>query len=176
MADERTKTESVKQRAKRELEEYLVIAAFLTALLGALTMYRRLLMAEVGVPYLHYGYAVIEGLVLAKIVLIGEALHFAERLGDKPLFVLALYKSLVYGGLALVAHALEHVVHALVTGESVATEASRLASRPAEIGAYAVVVLIALVPFFSLQLAGRLLGKERFVSVLSMRPPTHAPT
>ena len=170
MASESTKP-SLKQRAASEMEEFLVVALFLSALLGALTWYRRILMAEVGVPYLHYGYAVIEALVLAKIILIGEALHFGKRYEDKPLVVLALYKSIVYGFLALFAHVLEQVIHALVKGESVV---SAVTNQPAELVAYALVLFVAFNPFFSLQQAGRLLGEERFLYVLLKRPPAEA--
>ena len=170
MASERAHSESLKKRAERELQEYLIIAVFLGALLGALTVYRRILMSEVGVPYLHYGYAAIEALVLAKIVLIGEALHFGERFQDKPLIVSAVLKALAYGFLALVAHALEHVIHALVTRESPVAALARLVAEPGEIVAYSLVLIIAFVPFFSLQQAGRLLGEERFLNVLLRRP------
>jgi hypothetical protein len=87
---------------------------------------------------------------------------------DKPLVVLALYKSLAYGLLALVAHMLELVIHALVEGES---PAAVLARQPRELAAYALVVFVAFLPLFSLQQAGRLLGEERFLYVLLRRPP-----
>jgi hypothetical protein len=174
MASESTKAVSLKQKAAREIEEYLVVTLFLFALLGALTAYRRLLMSEVGLSYLHYGYAAIEALVLAKIILIGEVLHLGERFQDKPLIVVALYKSLVFGVLALAAHALEHVIHALVKGESPTAALARLAAQPGEVGAYALVLFVAFVPFFSLQEAGRLLGDERFLNVLLRRPPPWA--
>jgi hypothetical protein len=153
------------------MEKYLVIALFLSALLVALTAYRRVLMAEVGVSYLHYGYALVEALVLAKIILIGEALHVGDRFEDKPLIVSALYRSLAFGFLALLAHVLEHVIHALVEGES---PAAALARHPGEIAAYTLVVFVAFVPFFSLQQAGRLLGEERFGHVLLRRPPAES--
>jgi hypothetical protein len=171
MAAESGKAASLKQRAAREAEEYLVIASFLGALLGALTAYRRLLMSEVGVPYFHYGYAVIEALVLAKIVLLGEALHLGVRFERRPLIVSALFKSVVYGLLTFAFHILEHVVHALVTGESPGVALARLAAQPGEICAYSLVLFVAFVPFFSLQAAGRLLGEVRFLDVLLKRPP-----
>jgi hypothetical protein len=168
MASESTKSLSLKQRAAREMEEFLAVTLFLSVLLGAITAYRRLLMSEVGVPYLHYGYALIEALVLAKIIRIGEAFRFGERHEDKPLIVSALYKSLIIGFFALVAHVLEHVIHALVKVES---PAAAVARQRGEIAIYTLVVLVVFVPFFSLQQAGRLLGEERFLYVLLRRPP-----
>ena len=173
---ESTKPVSLKQKAAREMEEYLIVALFLFGLLGALTDYRRLLMSEVGLSYLHYGYAAIEALVLAKIILIGEVLHLGERFQDKPLIVVALYKSLVFGFLALVAHAIEHAIHALVKGESVVATLARLAAQRTEIGVYALVLFVAFVPFFSLQEAGSLLGEKRFQNVLMRRPSARSVT
>jgi hypothetical protein len=46
--------------------------------IGAFTLYRHLILAEYGI-YFSYGSAIIEGLILGKIVLIGEALHVGER-------------------------------------------------------------------------------------------------
>ena len=170
MASESTKSVSLKQRAARETEEYLVVSLFLFALLGAL----RLLVSEVGSIYLHYGYAAIEALVLAKIILIGEVVHLGERYRDKPLIVSALYKSLIFGVLVFVAKLIEHVIRALVKGESPVVEVARVFAQPAEIGAYALALFVVFVPFFSLQEAGRLLGEERFLNVLLRRPATRS--
>jgi hypothetical protein len=171
MATESTKPASLKQRAASEMQEYLVVALFLFALLGALTAYRRLLMSEVGLSYLHYGYAAIQALVLAKIILIGEVLHLGDRFGDKPLIVVALYRSILYALLALVFHALEAVIHALVKAESPVAALARLVEHRNAVAAYVLVLLVAFIPFFSLEGAGRLLGEERFLNVLRKRPP-----
>jgi hypothetical protein len=167
MASERTKSASLKQRAATEMEEYLVVALFLFALLGALATYTRLLIAEV---HLHWGYAAIEALVLAKIILVGELLHLGGRYRDKPLVVIALYKSQIFAVLVFVFKLIEHVIRALVKGESPVAELARLFAQPAEIAAYLLVLLVVFVPFFSLQEAGRLLGEERFLNVLLKRP------
>jgi hypothetical protein len=166
MADS-TKKVSLKQRAVSEMEELLVIALFLFALLGALTTYTRLMMPDVS---LHWGYAAIESLVLAKLILIGKLLHLGERTRDKPLVVIALKRSLVFGVFVVVFKLIEHVVRALVKGESAMAELARLFAQPAEIGAYLLVLFVVFVPFFSLQEAGRMLGEERFLDVLRRRP------
>ena len=167
MASESTKPASLKQRAAIELEEYLVVALFLFALLGTLAAYTRLLMPEV---YLHWGYAAIEALVLAKIILIGKLLHLGERNRDKPLVVIALYKSIIFVALVFAFKLIEHVISALVKGESPVAGLARLFGQPAEIGAYLLVLFVVFVCFFSLQEAGRLLGEERFLNVLLKRP------
>jgi len=44
-------------------------------------------LAEYQIAYLHYGVSVVEALVLAKVILIGEALRLGRGLEDKPLIV-----------------------------------------------------------------------------------------
>src|SRR5215831_11667436 len=62
----------LKQRAIEELRLFWIIALYLWVFLGSFTVYRRLVIAETGVAYLHYGIALIEALVIAKVILIGR--------------------------------------------------------------------------------------------------------
>src|SRR5262245_28433390 len=65
---------SLKQRVIEELKAFCITALYLSLFLGAFTFYRRMLLAEVGVAYLHYGIALLEALIIAKVVLLGRAL------------------------------------------------------------------------------------------------------
>jgi len=55
--------------------EYVAISLYLSMFFGALLNYRRVALAEVDIRYTHCGYAIIEALVLAKVILIGEVLR-----------------------------------------------------------------------------------------------------
>ena len=65
-------TKSLKERAGEEFKAYWLITVYLWVFLGSFTIYRRLILAETGVPYLHYGIALVEAMVIAKVVLIGR--------------------------------------------------------------------------------------------------------
>ena len=91
------KNAALKQKVAHEARELLAITAFLAVFLVSITTYRRLLLAEYHVGYFEYGYAVIESFVLAKVILIGEAIGVGERFQDKPLVYSTLYKTLVFG-------------------------------------------------------------------------------
>ena len=67
----------LKQRAIEKLKEFWITSLYLFIFLGAFTVCRRMVLAEFGVTYLHYGVALIEALVIAKVVLIGRAVGLA---------------------------------------------------------------------------------------------------
>jgi hypothetical protein len=48
-------------------------------------VYRRLTLAEFGLTYLHYGFAFIEALIIAKVILIGDAFRLGRRFEDRLL-------------------------------------------------------------------------------------------
>ena len=173
---ETTKAAGLKQRAKIEFLEYLGISFYIGVFLGALVNYRRVVLAEVGISYTHYGYAVVQALILGKVVLIGDALHLGKSRGDKPLIVSALYRSLVFGVYVLAFGVLERVVHALIKGESLAPEFAKVLAHPASVGAHVSLVILAFIPFFMLREAGRQLGEESFLKLLFRRggEPTSA--
>ena len=71
---------NLERKAIEELKEFWITALYLGVFLSAFTFYRRMVLAEFGVTYLHYGAAFIEALVIAKIVLVGRALGLDKQL------------------------------------------------------------------------------------------------
>jgi len=165
------KRQGLRQRAKEELLEYVAISLYVCVFLGALLNYRRVVLAQVGISYAHYGYAFVEALILAKLILIGEAMHIGKSFERLPLAISAAYKSLVFGVFVLIFQVAELAVHNLVKGESMIPELTGLLMRPSATLAHVLVVIMAFVPFFLLREAGRQLGEERLFGLLFRRPP-----
>jgi hypothetical protein len=72
MSSDPARKGSVKQRLEHEMKEYLVIAAYLAAFFVSFTTYRKLVLAEYHVGYFAYGWALMEAMILAKVILIGQ--------------------------------------------------------------------------------------------------------
>ncbi len=64
-----------------------MIVLYLWIFLGSFTVYRRLVIAEAGGAYLNYGFALIEAMIIAKVILIGKIFAFTRRFDDRPLIV-----------------------------------------------------------------------------------------
>ncbi len=52
---------------------------------------------ESGVAYMNYGFALIEALIIAKIIPIGRVFGWGKRFERKPLILSVLYKSVLFG-------------------------------------------------------------------------------
>ena len=79
MNDANTKRAGWKSKAIHEMVEYYIIFMYLAVFFGLFTWYRRLVLAEYKIIYLHYGISVIKALVLAKVIMIGRALRLGRR-------------------------------------------------------------------------------------------------
>jgi hypothetical protein len=161
---------SLKERAIEELKAYWVIALYLWLFLGCFTIYRRLILDETGVPYLHYGIALIEAMIIAKVVLIGRIFGFTKRFDHLPLIVPVVYKSLLFALLVLAFGVLEKTIDGLIHGEGIAGGLHRIADVGGyEIGARALMLTVALVPFFAFSEIGRVMGLSRLVAMFFAR-------
>ncbi len=145
---------------------FWAIAIYLALMLGAFTSYRRLVLSESGISYLHYGGAVIEALILAKVILIGEALGLGKRFEAAPLIVSAIFKSLIFGVFVALFGILEHAIEGLLhhhTRNQIAHELFT-AGRD-EILARTVVMIVTFIPFFAFWETDRVLGKGRLFAL-----------
>ena len=67
-----------KQKVIHEIHLYIAYTLFFSLFLFAFTCYRSLLFKEFAIGYVHYGYAFVEAMILAKLILIGEKLKLGE--------------------------------------------------------------------------------------------------
>ena len=79
-----------------EMVEYWINVAYLALVFAAFTWYRRFLLAAYDITYTNYWVAVIEALILAKVIMIGAVLRLGRGLEDKPLIYPTLYKTVVF--------------------------------------------------------------------------------
>jgi len=160
------KTQELKDKARHELIEYGINVVYLTLVFAAFTVYRRLLLSEHGVSYENYGFAVIEALVLGKVIMIGGLFRLGRGLEAKPLIVPTLYKTFMFGVLVAVFKVLEYGITGLWQGVGFAGGLVALKQRwTDELLANILILLVALIPFFAIKELGRALGEGRLSSL-----------
>ena len=91
MNSENSKSAGLKRKITHQFEELAQIFLFLAFFFCAIATYRMLLLNEFHVSYFDYGAALINALVIAKVILIGEDLHLGKKHEAKPLLISALY-------------------------------------------------------------------------------------
>src|SRR5262249_4612833 len=139
-----------KQKIVSELIEYWILVVYLGVFFGAFNWYRRLVLAAYQITYLHYGMAVLEALVLAKVILIGPAVHLGQRLDDRPLIVPTLYKAVVFSLWVGVFTVLEHTVEGLFHEHGLAGGVEELMrTGKYEVLARCLVMFCAFIPLFA---------------------------
>ena len=119
------KTEKLKERAKHELIEYAVNVVYLALVFAAFTRYRRLVLASYDIAYTNYWVAVIEALILGKVIMIGGIFRLGRSLEDKPLIFSRLYKTVVFCLFFVAFTVAEHTVVGLWHGGGLAAGLAR---------------------------------------------------
>ena len=153
------------QRLREEVERYLVTALFLGAFFASITTYRRLVLAEYHIGTFEYGWAVVKALVLAKVILVGEALHLGERPREAPLLLTVLWKTLVFSLFVGVFVVVEHLLAAAIHHRPVGAEFQLSGPQGYELLARLQLEAVAFVPFFAFRELGRVLGESELTDL-----------
>jgi len=120
MAKDAAAKSALKQKAKHELREMLEIFLYLAFFFCALTTYDMLLLDEYHIRYWNYAFALINALVITKVIMIGEYAKLGKKHEAKPLIVSAVWKALVFGLLVFAFHVVEEVIKRLIHGADMA--------------------------------------------------------
>jgi hypothetical protein len=153
-----------KEKAKREFRDLIMITLYLAFFFCALTTYSMLLLNEFNQKSWGYGFALINALVITKVVMIGDAAKVGTKYEARPLLLSALYKAFVYWLLVLAFHFVEELIKRLVHGANI-TEASD-SIRLDELLGRSIVVFCTFIPLFAFLEFRRVLGEEKFQTLL----------
>jgi len=156
------KKANLKKKIFHEVAEYWINVAYLTLIFAAFTQYRRLVLAAHDITYTNYWVAVIEALILAKVVMIGDVLRLGRRLEQKALIYSTLLKTVVFSLFVGAFTLIEHVIKGLWMGKGLTGGLVDLLGKGHhELLAGCLVTLVAFIPFFAFRELGRVLGEGK---------------
>jgi hypothetical protein len=147
----------LKEKGIVEARKLLWIFAYLWVLLGLFALHKSIVLDEPS--FYHQGFAVINALVLAKIIFVAEELHVAEELNDRPLIYPITYRSAVFSLILIVFHLIEEVLAALWKGQTVMTSIGTKGIL--ELLVLSVIMFVVLMPFFALREVARDIGGDK---------------
>ena len=160
---------NLKKKIFHELAEFWITVIYLTLMFAAFTEYRRLVLAAHDITYTNYWVAVIEALILAKVVMIGDALHLGRRLDQKPLIYSTLLKTVVFSLFVGAFTLIEHVIKGLWKGMGLTGGLVDFLGGGYELLAGCLVIFVAFVPFFAFRELGRVVGEGRIWALFFRR-------
>ncbi len=145
-----------------EMFEYFFNFAFLAMFLVAFAWYRRLILAAYHIQYLNYWMPLIEAAILAKVIMIGDALRLGRGFRGKPLAVITIYRTVVFSLFVVLFSFLEHILEAMIHGKTVADGIYEIAQKGLdEQLASCVVIFAAFLPFFAMKEIERAFGADK---------------
>lgn len=151
-----------KAKVSHELIEYGFNVVYLTLVFASFTVFRRLWLAGYDIQYTNYWVALVEGLILGKVIMIGGILRLGRGLEDKPLIYPTLYKTVVFTIFVAVFKVVEHMIKGLWHGEGITGGLAGISEKGWELVlANTLVVLVAFIPFFAVKELGRVYGTQR---------------
>ena len=104
----------LKKRLLEEVRKFLVITLYLWVMLALFSLHKTVVLEQSHLDYQAEGFAIMNALVLAKIVLVAEELHLGRRFSGHRLIYAVLYKSFLFASVLICFHAAEGVVVALL--------------------------------------------------------------
>jgi hypothetical protein len=160
--DEAKQKTGWKQRALREFVRYWMNVVYLAIIFGLFAWYRRLILAAYDISYLKYGVAVIEALVLAKVVMIGDLLHLGREFKDKPLIYPALFNSVIFTLFVALFSFVEGMVSGVLKGKGAMAGLVEVFGRDKyEVLARCLIVFVMFIPFFAVRELGKVFGEGK---------------
>jgi hypothetical protein len=150
------------QRAVHELEELAILTAYLYVTLGAVIVMKTAVLHTHGIDAAVWGIAIVKALVLAKFMLIGQAMKIGERYTARPLIWPTLHKAFAFLVLLIIMTVIEEAVVGLIHHQSIASSLGDLfGTRLAETAAGILILLLVLIPYFAFRVLGEALGEGR---------------
>ncbi len=156
-----------KARLHAEFRKFLVMFAYLWLVFSVFLVHEWNVLASHNIGFRFYGLALVNALVLSKIMLIAEGLKFADGLKDKPLIYPIVFKSAAFAVLLMVCYIAEELAVGLIHGKSVA-EAFPQIGGGGWVGIVSVgaIMGVALVPFFAFKEIARAMGQAEFRALM----------
>jgi hypothetical protein len=164
-----SRPQRITRKLKHEVEEWLVMFLYLWVLFSLFVAYDSILRAEHHQDFKLHGFAIINALVLSKVMLVGEGLQLGRRgREDSRPIVVILTQSTVFALLLVGFHVFEITITGLIHGKSIAASLPPVASGP-QIVALGLIAFVCLIPFFAIREVNRALGDGRLWRLLVSR-------
>jgi len=173
--NETTAKAPLHQRAIHEFKELVFISLYLYITLGAVILVKTAVLHAEGIEYAPWGIAIVKAVVLAKFMLLGDAMKIGVRFGARPLIWPTLYNAFAFLVLLIILTVIEEAVVGLFHHQSIAASLSELVGpRLEETLAGYLIMLLVLIPYFAFRVLGEALGEGRLTRMFFVERETMA--
>jgi hypothetical protein len=164
----------LKEKSVTEGKKLFWIFLYLWILLGLFAVHKSIVLNEPN-PFYHQGFAMINALVLAKVMFIAEVFNVADELKRKPLIYPIVYKSAVFALMLVSFHLLEGILSGLWHDRSIAESINALRTNSLQLIVFGLIMFIVLMPFFALREIARDVGADNLFEQFFQRRNRYVP-
>jgi len=156
----------LKTGAISETKKLFWIFLYIWVLLSLFSFHKAIILNEKYVIY-DEGFAFINALVLAKVVLLGEFFHLGDKLKNRPLIYPILYKSGVFAVLLICFRIIEDSLSGLLRGETFSQSIADIGGGTLRgILMVGIIMFVVLMPFFAFTELERAIGTDELHALL----------
>lgn len=158
-----------KDKALSGLKRFATIFLYFWGLLAVSALHKSLILAESGIHY-RQGFAVVNALVLAKILFVAEELKIGERYEREPLVYAMAFKAAVYSALLAAFEIIEGLVIGYFRSETLSESLSDVGGGvPLGIVTTTLLLFFALLPFFGFRELCAVVGEPELHRLLFVK-------
>ncbi|WP_018262114.1 hypothetical protein [Methylobacterium sp. WSM2598] len=155
------------RRIADEARRIAAIFAYLWVVFGVLVLHESIVLSRHGIGFRFYGFAFLNAWILAKVVLVAEAFDTRLRFEGRPLILPIGLRSAGFALLLVCAYAVEETLIHLWNGRPLAESLPAIGGGGVRgFVVIAVIMTVALVPYFTWRELGRVLGRERLRALM----------
>lgn len=167
MNDSETRLSALTRRAFSASRKFVAIFLYLYVVFGLFRIHEYIVLKQHDLAFTNFGWAFVNALVMAKIMLVAEELHFGRRLETLPLLYPVLGKSVIFAIVLLAFHIVENVATGLWRGQTIAASVPGIGGGGLTgVVLVCVIISIMLVPFFALNEMTTLIGGRRLYALI----------
>src|SRR5215469_1687363 len=165
-----TSRRTLKQKAIEQMAEFLLIALYLFLVFGLFVLYKSVILSEQHIAFAYHGFALINALALAKVMLVAKDLHLGEQFDDAPLIYPTLLKSGLFAALLACFKILEDGLIGFYHGQSFPQSVAELGGGTwTAILTLTLLLFVVLVPFVGYGELQRVLGEGKLEKIFFQR-------
>jgi hypothetical protein len=157
----------VQTRATGAARRFVIIFVYLWVLFGLFVINEKIVLNLRGIAFTPHGFAFLNALVLAKVMVITEDINLGRWFRRRPLIYPILFESLLLAMLFIGIRVIERTIVGLAEGNTLAASIPSLGGGGL-IGtvSVALILFMSLIPFFGIKYVGREIGPDRLRAIL----------
>jgi len=169
-AGEQSKVRALAGRAIEEFRHFIALFLYLWILLGLFVLNQQIILRQQGADLIFHGFALLNALVLAKVMLVFEDLELGRWLKGRPAILSIVFEAAFCTALLLAFHVVERVAVGLFHGGELAKSIPSFGGGGlAGLLIVSLILFVSLLPFFAFKNVARAIGSERMKEILFRR-------